>query len=177
MKATLDDIQHESPDSAKVDRSLRDRNASSHGVTRLLWLSSGGLVLGARRLHRSADHQSRQRSRRKTSDLPRPSPRTHLHRRLPPPHHRQRQRHHLRRPPCRSALKVISHWVADRPLNVADQLKQALATYSESGGQGSPIIGMAQAVAMILEKYEFCCWTNQKYFSLSTNSLRPAKAG
>ncbi|MEI8382060.1 MAG: hypothetical protein WCJ09_18160 [Planctomycetota bacterium] len=72
---------------------------------------------------------------------------------------------------------MISHWVADRPLNVADQLKQALATYSASNGKGSSIIGMAQAVAMMLQKYEICCWTNQKYFSLSTNSLRSAKAG
>ncbi|MCX7422963.1 MAG: DUF3387 domain-containing protein, partial [Planctomycetia bacterium] len=38
-----------------------------------------------------------------------------------------------------------------------DQLKQALATYTESGGQGSPIIDTAQAVAVLLEKYEVCC--------------------
>jgi len=42
-------------------------------------------------------------------------------------------------------------------LGLADQLKQALATYTESGGQGSPIIDMAQAVAVLLEKYEVCC--------------------
>lgn len=42
-------------------------------------------------------------------------------------------------------------------LGLADQLKQALATYTESGGQGSPIIDTAQAVAVMLEKYEICC--------------------
>ncbi|GDY11053.1 DEAD/DEAH box helicase [Planctomycetia bacterium] len=42
-------------------------------------------------------------------------------------------------------------------LGLADQLKQALATYTESGGQGSPIIDTAQAVAVLLEKYEVCC--------------------
>ena len=38
-------------------------------------------------------------------------------------------------------------------LGLADQLKQALATYTESGGQGSPVIDTAQAVAVLLEKY------------------------
>ena len=42
-------------------------------------------------------------------------------------------------------------------LGLADQLKQALATYTESGGQGSPSIDTAQAVAVLLEKYEVCC--------------------
>ncbi len=32
-------------------------------------------------------------------------------------------------------------------LGLADQLKQALAAYTESGGQGSPIINTAEAVA------------------------------
>ena len=42
-------------------------------------------------------------------------------------------------------------------LGLADQLKQALATYTESGGQGSRIIDTAQAVAVLLKKYEVCC--------------------
>jgi type I restriction enzyme R subunit len=42
-------------------------------------------------------------------------------------------------------------------LGLADQLKQALATYTESGGQGSPSIDTADAVAVMLEKYEICC--------------------
>jgi len=42
-------------------------------------------------------------------------------------------------------------------LGLADQLKQALATYTESGGQGAPAVDMAAAVAVLLEKYENCC--------------------
>lgn len=38
-------------------------------------------------------------------------------------------------------------------LRLADQLKQALATCTESGGQGTPIIDTAQAVALLLEKF------------------------
>ncbi|MCX7422081.1 MAG: hypothetical protein NT013_21425, partial [Planctomycetia bacterium] len=39
-------------------------------------------------------------------------------------------------------------------LGLADQLKQALVTYTESGGQGSPIIDTAQAVAVLLATIE-----------------------
>ena len=60
-------------------------------------------------------------------------------------------------------------------LGLADQLKQALETYTESGAQGSPIIHTAQAVAVLLEKYKVCRWTNQMDFHLSTNSPRSAK--
>ena len=42
-------------------------------------------------------------------------------------------------------------------LGLADQLKQALATYTESGGQGKPSIDTEEAVAVLLEKYEVCC--------------------
>ncbi len=42
-------------------------------------------------------------------------------------------------------------------LGLADQLKAALATYTASGGQGSPSIDTAHAVAVLLEKYENCC--------------------
>jgi type I restriction enzyme R subunit len=42
-------------------------------------------------------------------------------------------------------------------LGLADQLKRALATYTESGGQGRPSIDVAEAVAVMLEKYEVCC--------------------
>ena len=47
-------------------------------------------------------------------------------------------------------------WVVDY-LGLADQLKYALATYTESGGQGSPIIDTAQAVAVMQEKYDVAC--------------------
>jgi len=49
---------------------------------------------------------------------------------------------------------------ADKPgglvvdyLGLADQLKRALATYTESGGQGNPTFDTAQAIAVMLEKH------------------------
>lgn len=41
-------------------------------------------------------------------------------------------------------------------LGLADELKQALATYTESGGTGKTAINQAEAVAVMLEKYEIC---------------------
>jgi type I restriction enzyme, R subunit len=41
-------------------------------------------------------------------------------------------------------------------LGLADELKQALATYTESGGTGKTTIDQAEAVAVMLEKYEIC---------------------
>jgi type I restriction enzyme R subunit len=42
-------------------------------------------------------------------------------------------------------------------LGLADQLKRALATYTESGGQGRPSIDVAEAIDVMLEKHEICC--------------------
>jgi type I restriction enzyme R subunit len=42
-------------------------------------------------------------------------------------------------------------------LGLAHELKQALATYTESGGTGETAIDQEQAVAVMLEKYEICC--------------------
>ncbi len=42
-------------------------------------------------------------------------------------------------------------------LGLADQLKRALATYTESGGHGKTAIDQEEAVAVMLEKYEICC--------------------
>jgi type I restriction enzyme, R subunit len=42
-------------------------------------------------------------------------------------------------------------------LGLADQLKQALATYTESGGQGNPTFDTAQAIAVMLEKHGIAC--------------------
>jgi type I restriction enzyme R subunit len=42
-------------------------------------------------------------------------------------------------------------------LGLADQLKHALATYTESGGQGNPTLDTAQAVAVMLEKHGVAC--------------------
>ncbi|MDR4467860.1 MAG: type I restriction endonuclease subunit R [Nitrospira sp.] len=41
-------------------------------------------------------------------------------------------------------------------LGLADELKQALKTYTESGGSGKTAIDQAEAVAVMLEKYEIC---------------------
>jgi len=55
-------------------------------------------------------------------------------------------------------------------LGLADQLKHALATYTDSGGQGSPSIDIEQAIAVMQEKHDVACamlhgfdwtkWTN-----------------
>jgi type I restriction enzyme, R subunit len=41
-------------------------------------------------------------------------------------------------------------------LGLADELKQALKTYTESGGTGKTAIDQTEAVAVMLEKYEIC---------------------
>ena len=41
-------------------------------------------------------------------------------------------------------------------LGLADELRQALATYTESGGTGKTAIDQAEAVALMLGKYEVC---------------------
>ena len=42
-------------------------------------------------------------------------------------------------------------------LGLADQLKRALATHTESGGKGSPSIDTAEAIAVLMEKNKVCC--------------------
>ena len=42
-------------------------------------------------------------------------------------------------------------------LGLAQDLKQALATYTESGGTGRTALNQEEAVAVMLEKYEVCC--------------------
>jgi type I restriction enzyme R subunit len=42
-------------------------------------------------------------------------------------------------------------------LGLAAELKQALATYTESGGTGKTAIDQEEAVAVMLEKHEVCC--------------------
>jgi type I restriction enzyme R subunit len=62
------------------------------------------------------------------------------------------------------AIARVNRVFRDKPgglavdyLGLADQLKQALATYTESGGKGQPSIDTEEAVAVLLEKYEICC--------------------
>jgi type I restriction enzyme R subunit len=62
------------------------------------------------------------------------------------------------------AIARVNRVFRDKPgglvvdyLGLADQLKHALATYTESGGQGSPSIDTAEAIAVMLEKHEIAC--------------------
>jgi type I restriction enzyme R subunit len=58
------------------------------------------------------------------------------------------------------AIARVNRVFRDKPgglvvdcLGLADQLKHALATYTESGGQGNPTFDSAQAIAVMLEKH------------------------
>jgi type I restriction enzyme R subunit len=62
------------------------------------------------------------------------------------------------------AIARVNRVFRDKPgglivdyLGLADQLKYALAIYTESGGQGSPQIDTAEAVAALQEKYDIVC--------------------
>jgi len=62
------------------------------------------------------------------------------------------------------AIARVNRVFRDKPgglvvdyLGLAHELKQALATYTESGGTGKTAIDQAEAVALMLEKYEICC--------------------
>jgi type I restriction enzyme R subunit len=61
------------------------------------------------------------------------------------------------------AIARVNRVFKDKPgglvvdyLGLADELKQALATYTEAGGTGKTAINQAEAVAVMLEKYEVC---------------------
>ncbi|HPN32920.1 MAG TPA: type I restriction endonuclease subunit R [bacterium] len=62
------------------------------------------------------------------------------------------------------AIARVNRVFKDKPgglvvdyLGLADQLKYALAVYTESGGTGRTAIEQEEAVAVMLEKYEVCC--------------------
>jgi type I restriction enzyme R subunit len=62
------------------------------------------------------------------------------------------------------AIARVNRVFRDKPgglvvdyLGLAHELKQALATYTESGGTGETAIDQEEAVAVMLEKYEICC--------------------
>jgi type I restriction enzyme R subunit len=62
------------------------------------------------------------------------------------------------------AIARVNRVFRDKPgglvvdyLGLAHELKQALATYTESGGTGRTAIDQAEAVAVMKEKYEVCC--------------------
>jgi len=74
------------------------------------------------------------------------------------------------------AIARVNRVFKDKPgglvvdyLGLADQLKYALANYTQSGGKGQTTIDQAEAVAVMLERYEVCCgifhgfdWTQWK---------------
>jgi len=62
------------------------------------------------------------------------------------------------------AIARVNRVFRDKPgglvvdyLGLAHELKEALATYTESGGTGRTAIDQAEALAILLEKYEICC--------------------
>ncbi len=62
------------------------------------------------------------------------------------------------------AIARVNRVFKDKPgglvvdyLGLAQDLKQALATYTESGGMGRTALDQDEAVAVMLEKYEVCC--------------------
>ncbi len=61
------------------------------------------------------------------------------------------------------AIARVNRVFRDKPgglvvdyLGLADQLKKALHTYTESGGQGETALDQEEAVALMLERYEVC---------------------
>ncbi|MCY3747125.1 MAG: type I restriction endonuclease subunit R [Acidobacteria bacterium] len=62
------------------------------------------------------------------------------------------------------AIARVNRVFRDKPgglivdyLGFAHELKQALATYTESGGTGRTALDQEEAVSVMLEKYEICC--------------------
>lgn len=62
------------------------------------------------------------------------------------------------------AIARVNRVFQDKPgglvvdyIGLAQELKAALVTYTESGGQGRTAIDQSEAVAVMLEKYEVCC--------------------
>ncbi|MEZ4250572.1 MAG: type I restriction endonuclease subunit R [Polyangiales bacterium] len=62
------------------------------------------------------------------------------------------------------AIARVNRVFRDKPgglvvdyLGLADQLKKALHTYTDSGGQGKTAVDQAEAVALMLSRYEVCC--------------------
>lgn len=62
------------------------------------------------------------------------------------------------------AIARVNRVFRDKPgglvvdyLGLADELKQALATYTAAGGAGETALDQSEAVAVMLEKYEVCC--------------------
>ena len=62
------------------------------------------------------------------------------------------------------AIARVNRVFKDKPgglvvdyLGLAQELKDALATYTESGGTGKTALNQEEAVLLLREKYEICC--------------------
>ncbi len=62
------------------------------------------------------------------------------------------------------AITRVNRVYKDKPgglivdyMGLANELKKAVNTYTESGGEGRPTLDQDEAVAVMLEKYEVCC--------------------
>lgn len=78
------------------------------------------------------------------------------------------------------AIARVNRVFMDKPgglivdyIGIASDLKNAIATYTESGGQGSPALDQEEAVAVMLEKHEIVCqlmdgFDYKRYFSADT---------
>jgi type I restriction enzyme R subunit len=83
------------------------------------------------------------------------------------------------------AIARVNRVFKDKPgglvvdyLGLAHELKEALATYTESGGTGRTAIGHDEAVAVMLEKYEVCCGLFAGFdWSKWTNGTAPERLG
>ncbi|MFQ3549487.1 MAG: type I restriction enzyme endonuclease domain-containing protein, partial [Armatimonadota bacterium] len=79
------------------------------------------------------------------------------------------------------AIARVNRVFKDKPgglivdyIGIASDLKTALATYTESGGKGTPTLDQAEAVATMLEKFEmveqmFDGFDYKKFFDVDTN--------
>ncbi len=80
------------------------------------------------------------------------------------------------------AIARVNRVFKDKPggvivdyIGIASDLKTALATYTENGGRGTPILDQNEAVAAMLEKFEivvqmFASFDYKKYFSADTRT-------
>ncbi len=80
------------------------------------------------------------------------------------------------------AIARVNRVFRDKPgglvvdyLGLADQLKYALATYTQSGGKGEPSIDTAKAIGAMLEKYEIACGIMHGFDSSTWHTGTPAE--
>ncbi len=78
------------------------------------------------------------------------------------------------------AIARVNRIFRDKPgglivdyIGIASDLKNAMATYTQSGGKGTPMLDQEQAVLLMLEKYEIVCqmfgnFDYKRFFSANT---------